>query len=108
MKILVVSLLCLSLLAACKKEKTQVYQSQGILLGPDLGMCMMCGGQKVQIKNDTSKNPWPYYRANLDFRALGLPQNLTFPTNVSLDWHPDTTALGRQFGWIIITAIKAD
>jgi len=107
MKRLVVCLLCLSLLAACKKEKTQVYQSQGVLLGPDLATCQTCGGQKVQIKNDPSKNPPTFYRTNSDFGALGLPQNLTFPRNVSLDWHLDPTAMG-QYGWIVITAIKTD
>ena len=107
MKILVVSLLCVSLLAACKKEKTQVYQSQGVLLGPDMATCQMCGGQKVQIKNDTSKNPPAFYRTNSDFKALGLPQTRPIPANVSLDWHLDTTVMG-QYGWIIVTAIKAN
>jgi len=107
MKRLVVSLLCLSLLAACKKEKTQVYQSQGALLGPDMGMCMMCGGMKVQIQNDTSKNPPLFYRTNSNLQALGLTQTTAYPANVSLDWHLDPTAMG-QYGWIIVTAIKAD
>jgi len=107
MKILAVSLLCLSMMASCKKEKTQVYQSRGVLLGPDMGMCAMCGGMKVQIRNDTSKNPPPFYRTNSDFRALGLAQTLSYPANVSLDWHRDTSAMG-QYGWIIVTAIKAD
>ncbi len=107
MKILVVSLLCLSLLAACKKEKTQIYQSQGVLLGPDMGLCMICGGQEVQINGDASQNQPVVYHTNSNFQALGLNQTLTYPANVSLDWSPDTS-IHNAFKWIIITAIKVN
>jgi hypothetical protein len=104
MKLLTVSLLCLLALAGCKKEHTTVYQSQGVLLGPDMGYCITCGGQKVQIKGDTSKNAPPYYHTYSNFQALGLPANLQFPANVSLNWHFETNGSN----WIDITAIKLD
>jgi hypothetical protein len=99
---------CLSLIAiGCKKNSPSPYESQGTLIGYDNGMCEMCGGLEIVIKNNTPKNPPPYYKINSDLKQLGISDSTPFPINVSLDWKPDTLPLGA-YNYIIITKIKVD
>lgn len=103
---LLVILFFVVFVAGCKKETTAIYQSQGILLGPDYGMCPMCGGMKVEIKNDTTKNAPAFYRTNTDLQKLGLTQTLNYPVNVSLNWYHNSAVPGDTY--IIITKIKVN
>ena len=99
-------LILVTFVAGCKKDSNNVYQSQGVLLGPDMGMCPMCGGLKVEIKNDTTKNAPSFYRTTTDLTKLGLTHTLSYPVNVSLNWYHNSATPGDTY--IIITKIKAD
>jgi len=103
---LLIVLILVAFVAGCKKDSSAVYQSQGVLLGPDMGMCPMCGGLKVEIKNDTTKNAPAFYRTNTDLTKLGLTQTLNYPVNVSLNWYHNTATPGDTY--ISITKIKTD
>ena len=97
---------CISLLIAigCKKTNEKPYQSEGVITGYDYRMCAMCGGLEITIKNDTSKNPPPFYEINSTLAQLGISDNTKFPINVSLDWKRDTGALG-SFHYITVSQI---
>ena len=104
MKSTIVLFFIVALLISCKKSATQpIYRSQGTLIGYDSRTCATCGGLEITIKNDTTKNAPAFYLINTI--PSGLPANLSFPTNVTLNWKPDTTTL-KQFGYIIITQIR--
>ena len=103
---LLLILLLFAFVAACKKDSSNIYQSQGILLGPDLGACPICGGMKVEIKNDTAKNHPAFYRTNTDLGKLGLTQALNYPVNISLNWYHNSASPGDTY--IIVTKLKID
>ena len=89
----------------CKKENQQQIVSHGTLMGYDLAMCAICGGLKVVIANDTTKNPPPFYRINSTLPALGIPENTTFPIKITLNWKKDTSAL-RAGSYIIVSNVR--
>jgi hypothetical protein len=101
---------CLGLIiAGCKKGSVSPgpYQSQGVLTGYDLRMCPspLCGGLLITIKNDTSKNPPPFYHINSSLAQLGISESTQFPINVSLNYKPDT-GIFATYNYIIVTQIK--
>jgi hypothetical protein len=99
---------CLGLIiAGCKKGSVSPYQSQGVLTGYDLRMCPspLCGGLLITIKNDTTKNPPPFYHANQTLTQLGINESTKFPINVSLNYKPDT-GIFATYNYIIVTQIK--
>jgi hypothetical protein len=99
---------CLGLIiAGCKKGSVSPYRSQGVLTGYDLRMCPspLCGGLLINIKNDTTKKPPPYYHTNQTLTQLGISESTTFPINVSLNYKPDTGIFGT-YNYIIVTQIK--
>jgi hypothetical protein len=65
----------------------------------------MCGGLEITIKNDTTKNPPPFYEINASLQQLGISENAKFPINVSLNWKHDTLPLG-PYNYIIVSQIK--
>ncbi|MGN6179531.1 MAG: hypothetical protein ACTHNW_10145 [Mucilaginibacter sp.] len=93
MKRFVILLLSTSVFVASCKKETQQHVSNGTLIGYDLAMCAFCGGIKVVISNDTTKNPPPFYRINTTLSNLGIPEGTAFPINITLDWKKDTSAL---------------
>jgi hypothetical protein len=63
----------------CKKENNN-YRSNATITGPDVGMCICCGGWIIKIEDMT-------YR--FDSIPAGSNINLqkdSFPINVKLDW----------------------
>jgi len=105
MKAIFVLVCLLAILVSCKKTKVEPYQSEGTLIGYDNRMCPMCGGLEITIKNDTTKNPPPFYLINSPLPELDLGANPKFPIDVSLNWKHDTSSLGA-YNYIIVTQIK--
>jgi len=108
MKTLLV-VLCMALaVAGCKKGTVKPGAGNATLLGYDQRKCPTpgCGGLMVTLKNDTTKNPRPFYliNATLEQLGLGMGTNPKFPINVNLSYRPDT---GRFAGYnyIIVTHI---
>ncbi|WP_426671455.1 hypothetical protein ACPPVU_09475 [Mucilaginibacter sp. McL0603] len=97
---------CISLLVVigCKKANENLYQSEGVITGYDYRMCAICGGLEINIKNDTSKNPPPFYEINSSLAQLGISENTKFPMNVSLNWKHDTGVLG-SYHYITVSKI---
>ncbi len=92
-------------LTACKKDHQTTFESRGTLIGYDYGACATCGGIKITIANDTTKNPPPFYRIGSSLMQLGIPENTPFPINVELNWQHVTTPLGNS-GYINVSAIQ--
>jgi len=90
----------------CKKTNESLYQSQGVITGYDPRMCPspLCGGLLITIKNDTSKNPPPFYHINSILPQLGISDNTAFPINVNFKYKPDTGLLAK-YNYIIVTQI---
>ena len=86
MKILVIALCLLSLSYGCKKTGVKPFQSQGTLTGYDPATCQVCGGIKLTINNDTTKNAPPFYRIPETLTQMGINENTAFPIKVELDW----------------------
>ena len=108
MKRTFLTLAVIVLLFSCKKTSESPYQSQGVIIGESYAdyTCAYCGGIEIQIKNDPSKNPPPYYRINSTLQDLGISPNAKFPINVSLDWKPDTIPDLAAHNYIIVTKLK--
>ena len=70
---LVITLLC------CKTDDIK-YQSEGLILGPDLRMCACCGGWLITIETITYRFDSLPRKSNIDL------QKATFPMKVLLNW----------------------
>ena len=108
MKRLLIPLCLFCLFAACKKSTTVTpYSSSGAITGYDPGMCASpaCGGLLITIKNDTAKNPPPYYHINSTLAQVGIKESTKFPISVSLDYKPDTGVF-YSYHYIVVTHIK--
>ena len=84
-------------LAYCKDKNYDDYQSRGKITGPDLGMCICCGGWKIVIDDATY---------NFDSIPSGSAINLekeTFPLYVKLNW--EMSGINRCPKWITIQKI---
>jgi hypothetical protein len=95
----------LLLLTACKKDHQTTFESHGTLTGYDYATCATCGGIKITIANDTTKNPPPFYRIGSSLMQLGIPESTPFPINVELNWQHVTTPIGNS-GYITVSAIQ--
>ena len=105
MKPLILILLIALTFAGCKKNNQSPYQSQGVIISDDIFFCaaaQKCGGLKITIKNDPTKNPPPYYYVDSDLQELGINPNTKYPINVSLSWKHDTTSTD----YIIVSNVK--
>lgn len=109
MKRLVILLLCVWTggYFACKKGSVVPKQYNGVITGYDPRMCPSpaCGGLLITIKNDTAKNPPPYYHIGSTLEQLGIDPNTKFPIYVDLSYKPDTGIWGT-YHYIIVTQIK--
>ncbi len=96
------------LFAACKKNnQTPSYQSQGAITGVDIFYCFNaghCGGVRITIKNDTTKNAPPFYYIDTAITQFGISPDAKFPVNVSLNWKHDP----NYPGYIIVSKLKVD
>jgi len=98
MKTLVLLLLFpVSLILSCEKD---TYQSTGTIIGPDIRMCVCCGGYFIE----TDGNQYLFEKSE-------LPANFTFtdsqlPLHVKLDWKPKTGGCAG-FNRITISRIRA-
>lgn len=91
-------------LAACKKTEIVAYESNGTISGYDYAACAMCGGLKIVIKNDTTKNALSFYRINKTLTQLGISESTSFPVYVRLSWQHDTNLIGGNY--IFVSNIK--
>ncbi|HZX59994.1 MAG TPA: hypothetical protein VFE54_14765 [Mucilaginibacter sp.] len=109
MKILLVVLCMAVTVAGCKKGTVKPGPSNATLIGYDLRKCSSpaCGGLLVTLKNDTAKNPPPFYHINetLEQLGLGIGSNPKFPIDVNLSYRPDT-GIFATYHYIIITHIE--
>jgi hypothetical protein len=67
-------------LLCCEKGSTVNYLSKGTITGPDLRLCICCGGWQIVVDNQTY---------NFDHLPIDSPIDLeheTFPIAVDLDW----------------------
>ena len=101
--------ICVALaVAGCKKGAVKPRQSNATLIGYDQRMCPTpgCGGLVVTLKNDTAKNPPPFYLINETLEQLGLGNGTDpkFPIAVNLSYRPDTGLFGT-YHYIIVTHI---
>jgi len=102
-----IPIICVALIIlACKKSKVVPYSSHGVITGYDLGTCATCGGLKIVIKDDTAKNPPPFYRINETLTQLGISETASFPINVDLNWQHQTGV--ENSNYIIVSQIKVD
>jgi len=68
----------------CQADTDNDFKSKGIITGPDLRMCICCGGWRIAIEGETY---------NFDSLPVSSDINLqkeTFPINVKLDWVQST------------------
>ena len=84
----------------CQKDGNNDYQSSGEIIGPDLGMCICCGGWHIVVDGITYNFDSLPGIANIDL------QKETFPLFVKLDWKLSTTTSCP--GWITILRIKKE
>lgn len=84
------------MLVACRHHPGpgQEFESEGYILGQDMGMCMLCGGWFIEIDDTT------YHFDNVpDESGIDLEHD-TFPIHVRLNWSEGTIP-----SWIIIEDI---
>jgi len=74
--------ICLIILCfvCCQKGNNSDYQSNGIIMGPDIRMCACCGGWYIQIDSLTYEFDSIPANSNIDL------QKESFPILVKLDW----------------------
>ena len=87
-------------LICCQKEPDNDFQSNGKIIGPDLGMCICCGGWHIVIDGVTYN--FDSIPGNSDINL----QKESFPVFVKLDWQLAGTS-GCP-GWITIQRIQKE
>jgi len=102
-KILLATIIVLSILAACKKIENPPQDdgfSNGVITGEDLKMCSCCGGFYINI--DTAR-----------YRFYGIPdslhfslQNAVYPIPVKLKWKMKDNPCGKMSDLIVVLQIK--
>ncbi|MBS1533312.1 MAG: hypothetical protein JSU01_23640 [Bacteroidetes bacterium] len=101
-------LICLAgAFAACKKGNNPPSHYDGVITGYDMRECAspICGGLLIMLKNDTAKNPPPYYHIGSTLQQLGIDPNTKFPIYVDLTYKPDT-GIYATYHWIVVTHIE--
>jgi hypothetical protein len=107
-KKIVIAIFLVSMLVACKKgNNNKPSQYDGIITGYDLRLCPspICGGLLITLKNDTAKNPPPYYHIAATLEQLGIDPHTKFPIYVDLTYKPDT-GIYHTYNYIIVTHIE--
>ena len=64
----------------CHEENSNDFISKGIITGPDIRMCVCCGGWYIQINGSTYEFDSLPDNSNIDLLKE------TFPLFVKLDW----------------------
>jgi hypothetical protein len=85
------------MVACCNTEINSEFKSRGVITGPDLGMCICCGGWHIMIDGET------YNFESIPGTSDINLQKETFPVNVKLDW-VSSGSTGCP-GWIVIQKI---
>ncbi len=83
--------------SSCKKEPP--YMSNAIITGPDVRVCICCGGLMITFNGETK----PYsgdFKLVDNVSDLKLTDKDTFPLYVKVDWKADATNVCEH---IIIT-----
>jgi len=83
------------MLGGCTNDDLVSYKSEGTVIGPDVKMCVCCGGWEITIDNKTYHFEMP---SNSGINA----DKDKFPLKVKLNWNIDNTACK----WIIVRDIK--
>jgi hypothetical protein len=87
-------------LAGCQNKNGSDYQSSGKITGPDLRMCICCGGWQIVIDNETYNFDTLTAESGIDL------QKETFPVFVKLDWKMRSSS--GCLKWIDIQKIKKE
>ena len=87
-------------LICCKTDIYNDFKSKGKITGPDLRMCICCGGWQIVIDGET------YNFESLPGTSDINLQKETFPVLVKLDWHLSETMGCPK--WIDIQRIIRD
>lgn len=77
------ALLWVIMLVCCKTDGIK-YQSEGVILGPDMRMCACCGGWLISIETITYRFDSLPAKASIDLLKV------TFPMKVLLNWSLST------------------
>ncbi len=99
LKIALVFALAIGLIC-CQNKINDVYQSSGKITGPDLRMCMCCGGWLIEIDHEI------YNFESLPSDSPITLEKETFPLLVKLDWK--MSGENHCSRWITIGRIKKD
>ena len=101
MKLRLAVIICiLTGLVYCQYRISDDYQSRGKITGPDLRMCICCGGWQIVIDNETYNFDSIPANSNINL------QKETFPLFVKLDWQ--SAGPDRCQKWINILRIKKE
>lgn len=82
----------------CQKGNRDDYQSIGEITGPDIGMCICCGGWHIIIDSVTYNFDSIPANSSIDL------QKVTFPLFIKLDWQ--LSVPNHCPKWITIQRIK--
>jgi hypothetical protein len=80
-KLIIISIVLLPILIACKKENN--IPDTGTIIAYDLRECACCGGWFIEINDSTYRFLQLPANSNLDL------QNAAFPVKVELSWQKD-------------------
>jgi len=83
------------MLEGCTNGDLVSYKSEGTVIGPDLKMCVCCGGWEITIDNKT-------YHFEMPSNSGISADKDKFPLRVKLNWEIENTACK----WIIVSDIK--
>ena len=78
--------ICILILGFIGCQKGKDYKSNGIIIGPDIRMCICCGGWYIQIDSLTYEFDSIPRNSNINL------QKDSFPIFVKLDWELSTKA----------------
>lgn len=91
----------MTIFTGCEKDD-HGFRSTGIILGPDYGYCMCCGGYIIEIEDST-------YRFEKLPSSSGIDlARSEFPLAVDLDWQHDRTCGEIHYIKIERIALKND
>jgi hypothetical protein len=82
----------------CQNSVNDDYRSDGMIIGPDIRMCICCGGWQIVIDKETYNFDLLPSASDIDL------QKVTFPVFVRVDWELKGNSGCQK--WIIIQRIK--
>ena len=96
-KRLLFAVITMAFFISCEKDESG-FESEGIITGPDIAMCICCGGYIIEISD--SSYHFDFLPAS---SGIDLPHE-NFPIHVTLNWQYERICGNIQY--IEITAIK--